>query len=172
MVDSELLADVFDAVTAGDARRVLLAVAGGVRQGRDAGAFAAELEVRARELLVVQTLGEVPAELSLSPEPDARLAAQAGAMPGPVLVRLLELLAAAMEAVRAGGDARTQLELALVKAARPEVDSSMAALLARIERLEGKGAGSRPPVPVPSPPAPPQSKQPRPADHPRRASSR
>ena len=30
-------------------------------QGRDAGSFASDLEVRARELLVVQTLGEVPA---------------------------------------------------------------------------------------------------------------
>jgi DNA polymerase-3 subunit gamma/tau len=166
VVDSELLAEVFDAVTAGDARRVLLAVAGGVRQGRDPGAFASELEVRARELLVVQTLGEVPGELSLSPELDARLAAQAGAMPGPVSVRLLELLAGAMEAIRAGGDSRTQLELALVKAARPEVDSSMAALLARIERLEGQGAGARPPAPAPSPPpAPPAPAQPQPADH-------
>ena len=44
-----------------------------------------------------------------------------------------------MEAVRAGADARTRLELALVKAARPEVDASMRALLARIERLEGGG---------------------------------
>jgi len=42
-----------------------------------------------------------------------------------------------MEAVRAGADGRTRLELALVKAARPEVDASMSALLARIERLEG-----------------------------------
>ena len=36
-----------------------------------------DLEVRARELLVVQTLGEVPAELSLTPEADDALLAQA-----------------------------------------------------------------------------------------------
>ena len=47
-----------------------------------------------------------------------------------------------MEAVRAGADARTRLELALVKAAKPEVDASMRALLARIERLEGGGSSS------------------------------
>jgi DNA polymerase-3 subunit gamma/tau len=40
--------------------------------------------------------------------------------------------------VRAGADARTRLELALVRAAKPEVESSTRALLARIERLEGK----------------------------------
>ena len=54
-------------------------------------------------------------------------------------MRLLDLLAAAAEAVKAGGDARTQVELALLKAAKPEVDPSTKALLARIERLEAGG---------------------------------
>ena len=65
-----------------------------------------------------------------------------------MVVRLLELLGEALEAVRAGADPRTRLELALVKAARPEVDGSTRALLARIERLEQarplRPAGRRP----------------------------
>jgi DNA polymerase III subunit gamma/tau len=44
--------------------------------------------------------------------------------------------------VRAGADARTRLELALVKAAKPEVDSSTPALLGRIERLERERGGA------------------------------
>ncbi len=136
VLDAELLAEVFDAIGAGDPRRVLLAVAACSRQGRDASAVASELEIRARELLVVKTLGEVPAELSLTAEADALLDRQATALSAGALVRTLELLGTAMEAIRAGGDSRTQLELALVKAARPEVDSSVAALLSRIERLE------------------------------------
>jgi DNA polymerase III subunit gamma/tau len=54
--------------------------------------------------------------------------------------------------VRAGADARTRLELALVKAARPEVDASTRALLARIERLEG--GGRAPAAAPPERPAP------------------
>jgi hypothetical protein len=84
----------------------------------------------------VQVLGEVPAELSLTPEADAALSAQAQRVDHATVVRVLELLGDAMEGVRAGADARTRLELALVKAARPETDGSTRALLARIERLE------------------------------------
>jgi DNA polymerase-3 subunit gamma/tau len=136
VADAGLLEELVDAVDAGDSRRALLALEQCVESGRDAASFASDLEVHARELLVVQTLGELPAELSLTEEADARLRAQAERVDRAVVVRLLELLGAAMEGVRAGADPRTRLELALVKAARPEVDSSTSALLARIERLE------------------------------------
>jgi DNA polymerase-3 subunit gamma/tau len=142
VADARLLEQTVDAVAAADARAALAAVAQCAEQGRDAAAFAGDLEVRARELLVVQTLGAVPSELSLTPEADAALQAQAERVGTPVVVRLLDELGGAMEAVRAGADARTRLELALVKAAKPAVDSSMRALLDRIERLEAGPAGT------------------------------
>jgi len=152
VADAGLLEETVDAVAAGDVRRALQALSSYVEQGRDAGAFASDLEVRTRELLLVQSLEEVPAELSLTPEADAALKAQAERVDRVVVVRLLELLGEAMEAVRAGLDPRTRLELALVKAARPEVDPSTKALLARIERLEEGGrapAGEAPARPAP-----------------------
>jgi DNA polymerase III subunit gamma/tau len=164
IADSALLERAVDAVAASDARAALLALAECADSGRDASSFASDLESRARELMLVQTLGELPSELQLTPESDARLLAQAERVPHATIVRLLELIGSALESVRAGADARTSLELALVMAARPEVDASTRALLARIERLEGgrAGAPSAPPVtgataaPPPSPePAPP-----------------
>jgi len=149
VADAALLEETLDAVAGGDGRRTLVAVERSAGQGRDAASFAADLELRARELLVVQTLGEVPAELSLTAEADAALLAQAQRIEHAVVVRLLELLGEALEAVRAGADARTRLELALVKAARPALDGSLAALLSRIERLEqGGSAAARPDRPA------------------------
>ena len=150
VTDSQLLEETIDAVAQGSAREVLLAVARCADGGRDAGAFTADLEGRARDLLVVHTLGEVPAELSLTAEADARLRAQAERVPQATAVRLLEQLGGALEAVKAGGEPRTQLELALVKAARPETDGSLKALLARIERLERHLGGSEPVMPHPA----------------------
>jgi DNA polymerase-3 subunit gamma/tau len=161
IADSALLEQTVDAVAAADARGALLALAQCADSGRDASSFATDLESRARELMLVQTLGEIPSELSLTPESDARLLAQAQRVPQATVVRLLEGIGSALESVRAGADARTSLELALVIAARPEVASSTRALLARIERLEGGGSPVAPPPAVaPSEPAPQTSESP------------
>jgi DNA polymerase III subunit gamma/tau len=174
VADARLLERTVDAVASGDAAAALRALEECAQQGRDAGSFASDLEVRARELLVVQTLGELPEELSLTPEADAALLAQAERVEHATVVCLLELLGEAMEGVRAGADARTRLELALVKAARPEVDASVRALLARIERLEASAgptptatpAPILPPAPQRTPPGGPETSQPSPAPDP------
>jgi DNA polymerase-3 subunit gamma/tau len=152
--DAELLFEAFDAIAAADPRRALAAASGAVDSGHDPAAFIRELEVHARELLVVQMEGgEVPSELSLTPERDERLAAAAERLDSAALVRTLDLLAAALTHLRAGADARTQLELALVKAARADLDPSLAALTARIEQLERGGAPAlASPTPAPQPP--------------------
>jgi DNA polymerase-3 subunit gamma/tau len=165
VADVDLLFDALDAVGSSDARSALLAADRLAETGRDAATFAADLEGHARALLVVRTLGEVPPELALTAEYDERLAAQAHAVSMAAVVRLLDLLAAAREATKNGADARTQLELALVKSAAPQVDASTKALLARIDRLEAQLAGTAPPAPAPAP-APPVAERPAPVPPP------
>ena len=156
--DADLLFDAVEATVGGEPRAALEAVARVADAGRDPAQFVRDLEAHARDLLVVQLLEEVPAELRLTPERDERLAEQAAACSRDGLVRLLDLLGSAHERLRAGGDGRTQLELALVKAAAPETDPSAQALTARLDRLERRlGAGApaspAPPSAVPDPPA-------------------
>src|SRR3954466_8080495 len=88
--------------------------------------------------MVARVLGSVPAELSVTPEQDERLAEQARRVAQADVVRLLELIAGALRAMKDGADARTQLELALVKAATPDLEPSVKALHARLERLESR----------------------------------
>jgi len=142
--DADLLFEAAGAVASADPARALRAVAQMGDSGRDPGQFLRDLEEHARALLVVQALGEVPPELRVTPEQDARLADQADQIARSSVVRLLDVLAEGMEAVKAGADTRTQLELALVKAAAPDLDPSVRALLARIERLEERLGAQRP----------------------------
>ena len=138
-----------------------------------------DLEAHARELLVVQTLGEVPARAAGHPRARRapRRAGRAASAAGDV-VRLLDLLAAALRAVKDGADARTQLELALVQgrhAGGRRVDEGAA----RADRAPGGAlAGRRAVAPAPArrrrvgarsrrprrrPPRPPGAAEPPPA---------
>ena len=121
--DADLLFGTVDAVAEGDARSALLAAARLAESGRDLGRFFGDLEAHARALMIVQVLGDVPPELHVTPEQDQRLAEQAERVSPAAVVRLLELIAAALRAMKDGADARTQLELALVKAATPELEA-------------------------------------------------
>ena len=141
VADAEQLFEALDAVVAHDPAAALRIAARLTGSGRDPGQILRDLEIHGRELLAVQVLGEVPEELRITPERDERLQAQAQALAETDAVRLLDLVAAALEATANGAQARIQLELVLIKAAAPEVDPSAAALLARIGRLEAAMAG-------------------------------
>jgi len=166
VADAEQLFEAVDAIIVRDPARALRAAANLADSGRDPGQLLRDLEVHGRELLAVQVLGDVPPEFQVTPERDLRLAEQATALSRTDSVRLLDLVSAALEATANGAQARIQLELVLVKAAAPEVDPSVAALMARIERLEQSSGGApsnvravpRPepaPEPVPVPAAEP-----------------
>jgi hypothetical protein len=57
-------------------------------------------------------------------------------MPVATVVRLIDLLAVAVDDMRQGGDPRLPLELALVKVTRPASDLSRESMAFRLERLE------------------------------------
>ena len=155
VADAEQLFEALDAVIAHDPAAALRTAARLTASGRDPGQILRDLEVHGRELLAVKMLEEVPDELGVTPERDKRLFAQAQQLAGTDIVRLLDLVSAALEATANGAQPRIQLELVLIKATAPEVDPSTAALLVRIERLEAALAGTRRNPPAPAPPGGP-----------------
>jgi DNA polymerase III subunit gamma/tau len=137
--DAELLFGAVDAVIAEDSKGVLLGVEEMARSGRDPAQFARDLLGHLRHLLVTQTVGEVPNTFVVTATDADRLVAQANAIGPATLVRTIDELASALTAVREGDDARMAVEIALLKAARPDLDPSTGGLLRRIERLEQRG---------------------------------
>jgi DNA polymerase III subunit gamma/tau len=156
--DAELLFDAVDAVVAEDPKAVLLGVEKMARSGRDPSQFARDLLAHLRFLLVTQTTGEVPTSFVVTATDSARLQSQAAAVGTAALIRTIDELAVALTAVREGDDARMAVEIALLKAARPDLDPSTEGLLRRIERLEGRltdgGNQAAGPVAAGDPPPP------------------
>jgi DNA polymerase III subunit gamma/tau len=134
--DAELLFGAVDAVIAEDPKAVLIGVEEMARSGRDPSQFARDLLGHLRHLLVTQTIGEVPDTFVITATDEGRMAAQAQAIGPATLVRTIDELALALTAVREGDEARMAVEVALLKAARPDLDPSTEGLLRRIERLE------------------------------------
>jgi DNA polymerase-3 subunit gamma/tau len=150
--DADLLFEAVDAVAAEDARAVLGGVEKMARSGRDPTQFARDLLDHLRHLLITQTTGEVSDTFLVTESGADRLAAQAAAIGPATLMRAIDELAASLTAVREGDDARLAVEVALLKAARPDLDPGSEGLLRRIERLERRIAGGAPAVqPAPEP---------------------
>ena len=177
--DAELLFDAVDAVIAEDPKGVLIGIEKMARSGRDPSQFARDLLAHLRHLLVTQTTGEVPTSFVVTATDTARMQAQAGSIGPATLIRTIDEIATALTAVREGDDARMAVEIALLKAARPDLDPDTEGLVRRIERLEsqltrgGRAAGpvggddvssSRAAGETPSPPPP--AADPPPSDEP------
>jgi DNA polymerase-3 subunit gamma/tau len=157
--DADLLFEAVDAVVAEDPKGVLVGVEKMARSGRDPSQFARDLLAHLRHLLIAQTTGEVPTSFVVTATDTARMQAQASAIRPANLVRTIDELASALTAVREGDDARLAVEIALLKAARPDLDPDTAGLLRRIERLEQGDGGPRAAGPAAAGDPPPPARQ-------------
>ena len=153
--------ELMEALCEHDVGRALAAVAERVGAGHDPRQLAVELLERLRQAF----LATVSRSLVGLPDEDlARVEAQIARLGRAAAVRAMELLGEALVAMRDAPDPRVLLEVSLVRLCRPESDTSPAALLQRIERLEralaagaGASGGGQPPAqagPTPRPPAP------------------
>jgi DNA polymerase-3 subunit gamma/tau len=148
--DADLLFGAVDAVAAEDPKAAFEAVEQLARSGRDPAQFARDLLAHLRHLLVIQTTGEVPDTFVVTASDPERLRAQAAAIGPAALVRTIDELAQSLAAMREGDDSRMAIELALLKAARPDLDPAGEGVLRRVERLE-KRFGDDAPAQVPAP---------------------
>jgi DNA polymerase-3 subunit gamma/tau len=158
-VDDDALFRLLDLVVDRDTAGVLTFVEELADQGQDMGRLVTDLLEHLRHLMLVQHMHEVPDSIPVTDDARERLRTQASQLGATEVLRLVDLLAVAVEDMRQGGDPRLPLELALVKVTQPEHDLSREALLQRIERLEARTGRSTAPPPPPAspPPAAPQA---------------
>ncbi len=155
-VEEEALFRLCDLVVDRDTAGALTFLEELAEQGQDLGRLVVDLLEHLRHLMLVQHMGEVPETLPVTEETRERLRAQANQLGEATVIRLVDLLAVAVEDMRQGGDPRLPLELALVKVTRPGADLSRESLSFRLEQLEQQrhvSAVSTHSVEVPAPPS-------------------
>jgi DNA polymerase III subunit gamma/tau len=144
-VEEDSLFRLCDTVVDRDTAGALVFVEELAEQGQDLGRLVTDLLEHLRHLLLVQHVGHVPESLPVTEETRDRLREQANQLPQATVLRLVDLLAVAVDDMRQGGDPRLPLELALVKVTRPAADLAHETLAFRVERLEESLAGGHAP---------------------------
>ena len=158
-VEEESLLRLCDMVVDRDTAGALLFVEELAERGQDLGRVITDLIEHLRHLLLVQHMGHVPDSLPVTEDAKDLLREQANQLPEPTVLRLIDLLAVAVDDIRQGADPRLPLELALVKVTRPHSDLSRESLAHRVELLEARGpavTAHSEPVAAPARPAPPR----------------
>src|SRR5215472_5464075 len=151
-VEEEALFRLCDLVIDRDTAGALTYLEELAERGHDLGRLVLDLIEHLRQIMLAQHLGDVPEAAATSEEARERLRAQANQLEEATVLRLVDLLAVAVDDMRQGGDPRLPLELALVKVTRPASDLSRESIAFRLERLEQGTAPA--PAPAPAPPAP------------------
>jgi DNA polymerase III subunit gamma/tau len=137
-IDEDALLRLCDMVVDRDTAGALVFIEELSEQGQDLGRLVTDLLEHLRHLLLVQHMGHVPDSLPVTEETKELLRQQANQLPEPTVLRMIDLLAVAVEDMRQGGDPRLPLELAIVKVTRPHADLSRESLAHRVELLESR----------------------------------
>ncbi|HEY1281445.1 MAG TPA: DNA polymerase III subunit gamma/tau [Acidimicrobiales bacterium] len=147
--EQEPLDEITEALIDGDTGRALAAVAAAVGAGRDARTLTEHLVAHLRDgflSLMNPDLVQLPDRAAVV------VADQAKRLGAAATVRAMEVLGETLVDLRHAPDPRLLLDVALVRLTNRDADTSPAALLARIERLERGGHGTTGAPPAAAPP--------------------
>jgi DNA polymerase-3 subunit gamma/tau len=156
-MEDAFLFDMADALLRSDTPGALRMLDGIVHSGRDLSVFCADLASHFRSLLLAKTCGRCEELLDCTPDVMTRCLEQAKPVSEARLMLALDRLLAAQNDMRYLPSPRTMLESAMVHICRPEDSLSLAALEARVDRIETKletGVPAANPATVPAPKAP------------------
>ena len=162
VVDEDVAHEMAQAIIDGDAGGSLVLAGKLLDEGRDVRQVLRSLVDQFRDLLVVAVMREPQAILETTDQRLRALRAQAAGVAPGVIAQYIRVLAAAEAEARAATQPRVILEMALLRASRPELDPSIESLAARVAALE-QGGGAAPSTPAGAEPGQDRSTPGRPA---------
>jgi DNA polymerase III subunit gamma/tau len=138
------LDELTEALCERDTARALAAVAMACNAGREPRQLAEAFLAHLRDALLSVLAPDV---VSLPDEAKDEVADQGRRLGPAAVVRAMDAVGEALLAMRDAPEPRISLEVALVRVTRPELDTSPAAIVERLEKLERGGVATPPPPP-------------------------
>lgn len=136
-VDTEIFSNIFRAVHAGDAVSALSGLESAVKDGKDLGQFISDFIWYIRNVLIAKVSGDasgkilgVTKENLKALEEDARMANEE------TLMRYIRVLSNLLGSMKFSSTKQIQAEVAFIKLAKPETESSIDSLSDRLRHLE------------------------------------
>jgi DNA polymerase-3 subunit gamma/tau len=156
--DDTAIDEIVEALCERDTGRALVAVADAAAAGREPRQLADHLLAHLRDALVATLAPDV---VLLPDDAKENVADQGRRLGNAATVRAMDAIGEAIQAMRESPDPRVALEVALVRCTRPELDTSPAALVERLEKLERGVRSATPHAPAAEPaPAPSRAERP------------
>src|SRR5579884_2072592 len=141
VIDQEVAEEIADAVIAGDAARCLALAGRVIEEGRDVRQILRSLVEQFRDILVVAIVEDPRGIVETTERRLASLRAQGARLAPADIVQRIQILTAAEAEARLATQPRVVLEMALLRAARPEMDPSVERVAA-LERRGGAPGGT------------------------------
>ena len=135
-VDTEVFSDMLRMIINGDITGVIKELDELILAGRDLSQFVSDFTWYIRNLLMLKTSPESEGMIDMSAENMARLKEEAFMLDGSEMIRYIRILSELTQSIKFAGQKRVQVEVALIKLARPQMETDTESLAERIGRLE------------------------------------
>ena len=135
-VDTEVFSDMLRMIINGDITGVIKELDELILAGRDLSQFVSDFTWYIRNLLMLKTSPESESMIDMSAENMARLKEEAFMLDGSEMIRYIRILSELTQSIKFAGQKRVKVEVALIKLARPQMETDTESLAERIGRLE------------------------------------
>lgn len=137
-VDTEVFSALLRQVLAKDVTGAILTVDQLVDQGRELGQMVNDFTWYMRNLLLIQSAGDMEDVLDMSAEHLAALKEEAQMVEPETLIRYIRIFSELSSQIRYAAQKRILLEIAIIKLCRPQMEKDLSALNERMDDIEQK----------------------------------
>lgn len=135
-VDTDVFSSLLRHIVNEDVASIIRTVDGIILDGRDLAQFVSDFTWYLRNLLMLMTSDSAESMIDMSPENMARLKEEAFMLDEGAVMRYIRILSELSASLRLATQKRVQVEVAMVKLARPQMETDMESVTERLKKLE------------------------------------